>query len=265
MTIRFVCRSGRSRRSSDLTNRRRSKSDSPRTDCWRRWCCSPTRESHRPWRTTASVSRWPRILRATDNGPTGGASGPSCLATGVDDVDVSEARHWCPVADGVHLHRLSLRVAERPAQVIALCAAHHVEARPELRRLHLIRDISQHTDDLAALDLVEDLTAELRVVALLIDRERTVADDRNAAIRRGDQIVPAEILVARQQRDVRHALELHRGPRLRIRASVRSRRFADLLVIPVEPERLLSSRLIIDEDAFPNDAEVFGLHALAAP
>ena len=63
--------------------------------------------------------------------------------------------------------------------------------------LHLIGDVLEHADDLAALDLVEDLAAELRVVALLIDRERAVADDRDAAIGRRDEVVPAEVLVAR--------------------------------------------------------------------
>src|SRR4051794_11442554 len=93
----------------------------------------------------------------------------SCGPAGVDDIDVSEPRHWRTVAHGVHLDRLTLRVTERTAEKVALLAADHIEARPELRRLHLIGDILQHPDDLAALDLVEHLSAELRVVPLLID------------------------------------------------------------------------------------------------
>src|SRR5258705_10403910 len=143
------------------------------------------------------------------------------------------------MAYGVPLHRLSLAIAQRSAHLIAFRAADHVQARPELRRLHLIRHVAEHPDDLAALDLVEHLTAELRVVALLIDREGAVADDGDSAIGRGDEILPPDILVAREQRDVRHALELHRGPGLGVRAAVRARRLADLLVVPVEPQRLL--------------------------
>ena len=60
---------------------------------------------------------------------------------------------------------------------------------PEVRRAHLVRDVLQHADDLAALDLVEHLTAELRVVPLLVDRERAVADDRDAGVRRRDEIL----------------------------------------------------------------------------
>ena len=152
-----------------------------------------------------------------------------------------------------------------PPSEVALLAADHVQARPELRRLHLVGDVLEHADDLAAFDLVEDLAAELRVVALLVDRERAVADDRDAAIGRGDEVVPSEILVARQQRHVRHALELHGGPRLRVRAAVRARRLAELLVVPVEPGRLFARRLIVDEDAVLDDVERLGLHAFVVP
>src|SRR5690242_7221433 len=125
------------------------------------------------------------------------------------------------MAHCIHLHGLSLRITKRAAEEVALLAANHVEAPPELRRADLIGDVLQHADDLSAFDLVEDLTAELRVVALLIDRERPITDDRDAPIRRRDEIVPAEVLVARQERDVWHSLKLHRGPRLRVRAAVR--------------------------------------------
>src|SRR5581483_4612430 len=132
-------------------------------------------------------------------------------------------------------------------------------------RPHLIRDVLQHADDLAALDLIEDLAAELRVVALLVDREGAVTDDRDAAVGRGDQIIPTEILVPRQERDVGHALELHRRPRLRIRAAVAARGPANLLVVPVEPRRLLARGVIVDEDAVPDDVEVLRLHTLIIP
>ena len=83
------------------------------------------------------------------------------------------------------------------AEPVAALAADHVDARPELRRADLVGDVLQHADDLAAADLVEHLAAELRVVALLVDRERAVADDRDAAVRRGDEIFPHESFVAR--------------------------------------------------------------------
>src|SRR6476646_11871256 len=122
----------------------------------------------------------------------------SCSPARVDDVDVPESRDRRAVTHGVHLNRLTLRVTKRAAQEVALLAANHIQARPELWRLHLICDVLEHPDDLAALDLVEDLAAKLRVVPLLVDRERSVADDRAAAICRRDEIGLAEIFVARQ-------------------------------------------------------------------
>src|SRR6185369_10479252 len=99
------------------------------------------------------------------------------------------------MADRVHLNGLALCVAERTAQEVALWTADHVQARPELRRLHLIGDVLEHTGDLPTLDLVENLAAELRVVALLVDRERAIADDGDAAIGGGDEIVPTDVFL----------------------------------------------------------------------
>src|SRR4029079_14025150 len=102
---------------------------------------------------------------------------------------------------------------------------------------------------------------EMRVGALLLDRERAIADDGDAAIGGGDEIVPTDVFLAGQQRDVWHTLELYRRPGLRVRAAMCPRRAPKFLVVPVEPERLLARRLIFDEHTFLDDVEVFGLHA----
>src|SRR5688572_6360221 len=101
---------------------------------------------------------------------------PSDLALGVDDVDAVEARRGAAVRDRRDLPRLPLAVEERAAHsVVALVAAgdHRV---PELLGVGLVGDVAQHRPDLAVLDLVEQLAAELEVVALLVDRVGAVAD-----------------------------------------------------------------------------------------
>src|SRR5690348_6774626 len=108
-------------------------------------------------RRTAPFSRWPRTLRARDSAPRSRAISPSRGTSGVDDVHVAEASHGRTVADGVHLNGLTLGIAERAAEEVALRAADHVEAAPEFRRADLIGDILEHADDLSALDLIEDL------------------------------------------------------------------------------------------------------------
>src|SRR5215211_3705029 len=103
---------------------------------------------------TERVWRSLRIPRETNSGRGWRGSARSCLPTGVDDVDVAEACDRAAVTHRVHLHRLTLCVAERTAELIALWTTNQVEARPELGRLHLIGDVLQHTNDLAALDLI---------------------------------------------------------------------------------------------------------------
>src|SRR5574338_428218 len=104
------------------------------------------------------------------------------------------------VRDRVRLRRLTFRVAERTPQPITVFTANHVHRVPEFRRAHLVRDILEHAGDLAATNLVEQLAAELRVIALLVDREGPVTDDRDAAIGRGNEVVPPVILFAGQER-----------------------------------------------------------------
>ena len=72
----------------------------------------------------------------------------------------------------------------------------------------------------AAFDLVKYLASELRIVALLINGERSVADDRDSLVGRRDEILPNEVLVSGKQRNIRHSLKLHIGPRLRVAAAV---------------------------------------------
>src|SRR5262249_36544679 len=95
----------------------------------------------------------------------------SRLPPGVDDIDVAESRGDATVAHRADLPGLSLPVEEARAHRVARLSADHVHRVPELWRLHLIRDVLEHAVELSALDLVEHLTAELRVVALLVDRE----------------------------------------------------------------------------------------------
>ena len=46
---------------------------------------------------------------------------------------------------------------------------------------------------------------------------------------------------------------------------MRARWLAELFVIPVEPRRLFARGVVVDEDAFLDDVELFGLHALVVP
>src|SRR5919112_1818652 len=122
----------------------------------------------------------------------------SCLPARVDHIDLTEAARHTAVAHRVDLSGLALPVEEARAHLIAGLSADHVHGVPEIGRTHLIGHILQHAGDLAALDLVEDLTPELRVVALLVDGERSVTNDRDALVGGGDEIIPSLLLLPRK-------------------------------------------------------------------
>ncbi|KAG0938345.1 hypothetical protein G6F31_015467 [Rhizopus arrhizus] len=142
-------------------------------------------------------------------------------ACGVDDVDAVEARGRRTVRDRRDLARLALAVEERTAQAVVALVGHGGAGIPEFRRADLVGHVFQHAGDLAVLDLVEQLAAELRVVALLVDRIRTAAVDPDAVLHVLAHVLDAARLLARRQRDIGHALELHAGPGIGIAAAVR--------------------------------------------
>src|SRR4029450_2445955 len=116
---------------------------------------------------------------------------------------------------------------------------------PEHGRIALVRDVLEHAGDLSVLHFVERLTRELEVVALMVDRPGATVSDENAALGGGHDVVDADVPVARQERHIRHPLELNRVPRLGERAAVRSRDAGELLY----PRHLLARRLVILEQA----------------
>ena len=86
------------------------------------------------------------------------------------------------------LHRLPFTVKEGPAQAVVAFIANGRAAVPEFLGISLIGHIDQHPYDLAVLDLVIKLAAKLEVVALLIYRERTIANDVNTLLYFADHL-----------------------------------------------------------------------------
>jgi len=90
---------------------------------------------------------------------------------------------------GADLNRLTFTVKKRAAQPVVAFVANGGAGIPELLRIGLVSDIFQHAGDLPILYLVEQLTAELEIIPLLIDRIRAVADDIDAFLDIFDQVV----------------------------------------------------------------------------
>src|SRR5574343_2098257 len=147
--------------------------------------------------------------------------GSTQAAGGIDAVDAVEAGGAGTVRNGGTLAGLALAVEERAAEAVVALVADGLAGGPELRRADLVGHVLDHALDLAVLDLVEQLAAELRVVALLVDRERAAAEDVEALLHALAHLGHGQRGLARRQRDVGHALELHARPGVGIAAAVR--------------------------------------------
>src|SRR5205823_14821769 len=125
-------------------------------------------------------------------------------------------RRTASVAHAVDLRGLALAVVGRAVLLPIGWTRNRIARLPEIRRLRLIRHARNHAALLPVLDLPERIAAELEVIPLLIDREAAVAIDQNPVFHAADQIVQRYALLARLQRHVRHPLERHAAPRIRV-------------------------------------------------
>src|SRR6185503_10001342 len=100
----------------------------------------------------------------------------------VEDVDLAEAGNWTSVAHRVDLGWLPFAVVRRAVQFVSRLAAQPITRVPKIGRARLISDIAQHRAHPALLDFPKGLAAELKIVALLIDRPTAVAVDQDAVV-----------------------------------------------------------------------------------
>ena len=119
---------------------------------------------------------------------------------------------------------------------------------PELHRPALICDIAKHGAELAAFDLVEELTAELEIIPLLINAPAAVAQDVNSLVDIGDKVVERTGRWIGLERDVRHALDRKGGGHGSIGATIRSR--------ATDKACLANGHLIVSEYALFDDRKL---------
>ena len=106
------------------------------------------------------------------------------------------------------------------------------------------------------LDAVEALPGELEVVALHVDGPALVADDVDAAVDPGDELLGAwPVRAGVGQRHVGHALNRHVHRRVRERAAVGA--------LEAHGGRDGAVELVSDQDAVAHEVEGLGRHALA--
>src|SRR5262249_5610090 len=205
-------------------------------------------ESARMRRPSASASVWSMNMDRL--------AALEIVARSVEHVDAAEARGRRAMRDRRALPRLAFAARERAAEMIGGAVAKAVHRVPERLVLGLIGEMHHQRTALAVADLVPELAAELEVPPLLVDAPAAVADDVDAAVDAGDQVVDARRLQVRPQRDVRHALDRKRAGPVRIGAAVRPR-FPDQV-------RLADRHLIVPEYPAADDgkARIGTFHAI---
>src|SRR5690606_10344721 len=114
---------------------------------------------------------------------------PATLLNGVENADAAEQRGRAAVAHRGHLPGLALAAVERAAEHVGLGAADRLHRAPEVGRGGLVGDVADLPGEPAVLDEIEALAGELEVVPLHVDRPALVADDVDAALHPGDQLV----------------------------------------------------------------------------
>ena len=80
--------------------------------------------------------------------------------------------------------------------------AEPVHGIPEIRGTALIGDVAQHIAALAVLDLVEQLSAELEIISLLVDAEARITDNVDPVLYASDEVVKRRRLRIGLQRNV---------------------------------------------------------------
>src|SRR5210317_1946794 len=98
------------------------------------------------------------------------------LARRVDHVHAIEPGRRTAMRYCADLAGLAFAIKERTAQTVVALVTQCGTGIPELLGVGLVSNIFNHALDLAVLDFVEKLPAELEVIALLVDRIRPRAN-----------------------------------------------------------------------------------------
>ena len=164
----------------------------------RRWwsgCCPPSagwprssRRRRQPCRRVDSAERpLDQLLRA--GAGLGGAAHrpPSCTVLRM--LTPRNSADGQPWLTGATWPGLGLAAVERAAEHVGLRPADGRHRAPEVRRRRLVGHVAQLAGEPPVLDPVEPLAGELEVVALHVDRPALVADDVDAALDAGDEVL----------------------------------------------------------------------------
>src|SRR5260221_685328 len=136
-------------------------------------------------------------------------SGEPLSGIGATDLDLAESRGAGSVPGPHHLLGLALAAVGRAPKRPVLRARNGRAGIPELGADAAVAGVLQHARALSVANLPSDLAAELKVVALVIDRPALVGLHVDGVVGAKNFV---ETLPARLEADVGHANERNAGP-----------------------------------------------------
>src|SRR5580658_7522519 len=98
-----------------------------------------------------------------------------------------------------HLLRLAFAAIRGSPERPLVTRTNRVQRVPEFRRDSRVGRILHHACSLAILDFPTDLAAELKVVALVVNRPRSIGLHQDPVIGRGNQLLETEGFLSRQK------------------------------------------------------------------
>src|SRR5690554_3747845 len=87
----------------------------------------------------------------------------------IDHVDAVEAGSRAAVGHSRYLGRLAFSIEESTKKLVIIFVTNLYAGVPEFLCIGLVGNVFQHLCDLPVFNLIEELTSELEVVALLVD------------------------------------------------------------------------------------------------
>ena len=152
---------------------------------------------------------------------------------------------------GADLRWLALAIKERTAHTIIRLSGQLGTAVPEFLGVGLVGHILDLLSNLAVLDFIEQLTAKLEVITLLVNREGAAPDNINAIFDILDNIVGREVIfLIGSQRNIGHALELYVCPALRVATTMG--------FILINDMNLVADGLVINQCAVFDEVPLLG-------
>src|SRR3954453_7997361 len=119
--------------------------------------------------------------------------------------NVSKSCGRCPMARAHYLLRLPLATIRGSPQCPFITRANRIHGIPKLSRDARIRRVFHHAHAFAILDLPANLAAELKVIALVVNRPRPIRLHQNSVIGSRNKLLEREWFICRQDAYICHA------------------------------------------------------------